>query len=123
LREASLLTSIQQSIHAVVDYGLPFCVHVEKGEKRNYLVETLLGNNLHSLLKKCGGIFKVKTFLLVAEQMIKRLELLHRKGFIHRSVGLKKWVFGRGEHRKKLYLVGYGRSKQYSKKGEHIEYS
>lgn len=60
---------------------------------------------------------------MVAEQMLKRLELLHSKGFIHRSITLKKWLLGNGQNNKKLYLIGFGRSKQYAKKGVHISYS
>lgn len=95
-REASLLTAIQTETNIVVDYGLPNCTYFWKGEKSQALVESLLGNDLHSLLKKCQGIFKIKTFLNIAEQMLKRLEFLHRKGFIHRGISLKKWVFGKG---------------------------
>lgn len=60
---------------------------------------------------------------MVAEQMLKRLDLLHSKGFIHRSITLKKWLLGKEQNSKKLYLVGFGRSKQIYKNGHHILYS
>jgi serine/threonine protein kinase len=60
---------------------------------------------------------------MLADQMLKRLEFLHRKEYIHRSISLRKWVMGEGETSKKLYLVGLSRSKHYLRKGQHLPYS
>ena len=51
---------------------------------RNVLVMNLLGPSLDGLLQKCGGMFTLKTTLMLAEQCITRLEVLHSKSYIHR---------------------------------------
>ena len=69
-------------------------------------------------------MFKINTFLMVAEQMLKRLEFLHRKEYIHRSLNLKKWAIGGSKKTcKTLYIVGLGKCKHYIKNGVHIPYS
>lgn len=55
--------------------------------------------------------------------MLKRLEALHLKGYIHRAISLKKWAMGLGENEKKLYLIGFGKGKHYRKNDTHIPYS
>ena len=62
-------------------------------------------------------MFRIRTFLMVADQMLKRLEFLHRKEYIHRNIAIRKWTIGIGESSKKIYLVGFGKCKHYLKNG------
>lgn len=48
------------------------------------LVMDLMGPSLEDLFNKCGRKFSLKTVLLLAEQMVKRIEYIHFKNFIHR---------------------------------------
>ena len=59
---------------------------------------------------------------MLAEQMLKRLEFLHRQGYLHRSISLKKFMIGLNNNSKKLYLVGLGKGKRYIKDGVHIPF-
>lgn len=50
-----------------------------------FIVLDYLGPSLEVKLKQCES-FRPKTFLTLADQMLKRLEYLHRKGYIHRNI-------------------------------------
>ena len=41
---------------------------------------------MEKLLKYAKGKFSLKTVLLLADQMISRLEHLHSKGYVHRDI-------------------------------------
>ena len=43
----------------------------------NYVIVSLLGPNLDQLLKLCSGSFSVKTTMIIALQILDRLESLH----------------------------------------------
>jgi serine/threonine protein kinase len=60
------------------------------------LVMTFVGPSLADLFTACNSKFSLKTVLLLAEQMISRLETLHSKGFIHRDVKPENFLMGVG---------------------------
>lgn len=122
LREATILKNIQEEYTLMVDYGLPLCHCAGREGKYNFALIDLYSDTLLNLLKKCKGIFKIKTFIMLAEQMLKRLEFLHRQGYLHRSISLKKFMIGLENNSKKLYMVGLGKGKIYIKDGVHIPF-
>jgi len=58
------------------------------GTERDYnvLVMDLLGPSLEDLFNFCGRRFTMKTVLMLADQMISRIEYVHNKSFIHRDI-------------------------------------
>ena len=63
-------------------------------EKKNIIVESLLGPSLDKLFKFCGRIFPLKTVCLIGIEMIKRLETMHDKGIIHRDLKPNNLTWG-----------------------------
>merc|ERR1712003_322129 len=62
---------------------------------------------------------KVKTVVLVAEQILQRIEYLHSKGIVHRDIKPENFMFGVSEKIHHLYLIDFGLSKTYFDAGKH----
>lgn len=55
-------------------------------QQYNILVMDLLGPSLEDLFNFCSRRFTMKTVLMLADQMIGRIEFIHNKNFIHRDI-------------------------------------
>ena len=124
------------------------------GQEKDYnvLVMDLLGPSLEELFNYCSRRFTMKTVLMLADQMMGRIEYVHTKNFIHRDIKPDNFLMGAGSHcnmclecqarkRKRgmsgstsqdpassnsnqLFLVDFGLAKRYrdSKTKQHIPY-
>ncbi|XP_066397995.1 uncharacterized protein [Miscanthus floridulus] len=66
--------------------------HVE-GEY-NVMVIDLFGPSLEDLFNYCSRKFSLKTLLMLADQMINRVEYMHQKGFLHRDIKPDNFLMG-----------------------------
>ncbi|KAL7672301.1 hypothetical protein ACOME3_007190 [Neoechinorhynchus agilis] len=78
------------------------------------LVTDLLGPNLEELFNYCGRKFSLKTVLMLADQMIDRIEYVHSCGYIHRDIKPDNFVMGANTLGNIVYLVDFGLAKKYS---------
>lgn len=90
----------------------------------NVMVSDLLGPNMEDLFNFCGRQFSLKTSLMLADQMLARVEYVHNKNFIHRDLKPDNFLMGIGRQCNKVFLVDFGLAKKYrdTKTRTHITY-
>ncbi|KAK3085808.1 hypothetical protein FSP39_008909 [Pinctada imbricata] len=95
-----------------------------KAPEYNILVMDLLGPSLEDLFNFCSRRFTMKTVLMLADQMIGRIEYVHNKNFIHRDIKPDNFLMGIGRHCNKVFLIDFGLAKKYrdSRTRTHIPY-
>lgn len=96
------------------------------GQERDYnvLVIDLLGPSLEDLFNFCSRKFTMKTVLMLADQMIGRIEYFHNKNFIHRDIKPDNFLMGISKSCNKLYIIDFGLAKKFrdSRSKQHIPY-
>lgn len=88
------------------------------------MVIELLGKSLAEHHRNCQMKFSLRTVLMIADQLLSRIEFMHDKGFIHRDLKPDNIVTGLDKKSNVLYLIDFGLSKRYidSKTKKHIPY-
>ncbi|KAI0988290.1 hypothetical protein GJ496_003160 [Pomphorhynchus laevis] len=103
-------------------YGFPRVFSYGRLTNSKYLSMDLLGDNLATLVKRCGGSFTQKTIMMIALQCIERLRDLHYIGYLHRDVKPENILIGSTETTKAiLYFVDFGLAKAFNaqRSGRH----
>uniref|UniRef100_A0A5S6QUH8 non-specific serine/threonine protein kinase n=1 Tax=Trichuris muris TaxID=70415 RepID=A0A5S6QUH8_TRIMR len=81
--------------------------------ENSILVMDLLGPSLEDLFNFCSRRFSMKTVLMLADQMIGRIEFVHVKNFIHRDIKPDNFLMGIGRHCNKLFVIDFGLAKKF----------
>jgi serine/threonine protein kinase len=108
-------TVLGQAIPQVHYYGV-------EGPK-NIMVMDLLGKSLEDLFAEAKRKFTLKTVLMIADQVLKRIEYVHSRRIIHRDIKPDNFVVGHGKNAHRIYIIDFGLAKKFlSSTGVHIKY-
>ena len=105
-------------------YGIPGVKWFGPEGDYNVLVIDLLGPSLEDLFNYCGKRFSLKTVLMLADQMIARLEFMHSRSYIHRDVKPDNFLIGTGSRKHICHVIDFGLAKKFQdpRNGRHIPY-
>lgn len=115
-------TKIYRSLHGIV--GIPAVRWYGVEGDYNVMVIDLLGKSLEDLFNDCGRRFNLKTVLMLADQLLCRLEIVHTKSYIHRDIKPDNFLMGRAGRRHVAYVIDFGLAKLYRdpRTNRHIPY-
>jgi serine/threonine protein kinase len=72
------------------------------------LVFELLGPNLEDLFRYCGNQFSLKTTLMLADQLLRRIQILHSNNYLHRDIKPENFLLGTGQQGNVVYMTDLG---------------
>lgn len=104
--------------------GIPYVRWYGVEGEYNVMVMDLLGPSLEDLFNYCGRKFSLKTVLMLADQMLRRIEYVQMKNFIHRDIKPDNFLMGLSKRGNQVFLIDFGLAKKYRdpKTHQHIPY-
>ncbi|GJC98094.1 casein kinase i [Colletotrichum higginsianum] len=109
-----------------IEAGIPNVYYFGQEGLHNILVIDLLGPSLEDLFDHCGRRFTIKTVVMVAKQMLSRVQTIHEKNLIYRDIKPDNFLIGRPGTKAAnvIHVVDFGMAKQYRdpKTKQHIPY-
>lgn len=102
--------------------GFPKIYEFIKLKKQHICVMDYLGPSLDDLFEFCNNKFSIKTVLMIAIQVLNRIEYLHLNGYIHRDIKPDNFLIGTSKYKSRIYMIDLGLCKNFLPNGNHIEY-
>ncbi|CCD26676.1 uncharacterized protein NDAI_0I01070 [Naumovozyma dairenensis CBS 421] len=93
--------------------GIPFIRWFGREGEYNAMVMDLLGPSLEDLFNYCHRKFSFKTVIMLALQMICRVQYIHGRSFIHRDIKPDNFLMGTGRRGSTVHVIDFGLSKKY----------
>ena len=98
--------------------GIPELKYYGEYQNYNVLIEPFLGNSLRNLFSENNNKFLLNDILLIAIQILNRLEFIHNKGIIHCDIKPDNFI----PEKNIIYIIDFGLSTFYIINKKHIEF-
>lgn len=100
--------------------GFPSVKHFKREKTYNFIAMELLGPNIEELYSANEYMFSIKSICIMANQMITRLESLHKYSYIHRDIKPENFMIGRYVKASTIYLCDMGLCKKFRTSNQNI---
>src|SRR5690349_10141973 len=77
------------------------------------MVTDIYGPSLADLLKYCKHKFSLKTTLIIADQLLERLEWIHSKNLVYNDIDPENFLVGLLKKADKIFVVDYGNCRKF----------
>lgn len=90
----------------------------------NVMVMDLLGPSLEEYFRFCDRTISLKSVLMLADQMLSRIEYVHGNSLVHRDIKPENFLLGLGRQSNQVYIIDFGLAKKYRDLGslEHVPF-
>ncbi|KAG1717675.1 hypothetical protein EDB19DRAFT_1183752 [Suillus lakei] len=104
--------------------GIPSCKWSGMKGGAHFLVLDRVGANLEQLRRVCRGELSLKTVVILAVEMLDRIEFVHSRGLVLRDIKPENFAMGAGGKSDIVYLFDFGLAKLYvdPSTGTHIPF-
>ncbi|KAF3670257.1 Casein kinase I isoform delta [Capsicum annuum] len=102
-----------KSKHPQLHYESKLYRLLQGGSEYKTMVIDLLGPSLEDVFHYCNRRFTLKTTLMLADQMIDRVEYMQSRGFLHRDIKPGNFLMGLGRKANQVYMINSGLAKEY----------
>jgi len=105
----------EQSVYEVMGggIGIPRVIFSSCVNDFRCLGMERLGPSLEDFFNYCNRRFSLKTVLMLADQLLARVEYMHIKNYIHRDIKPENFLMGNGHSCNTVYVIDLGLAKKY----------
>jgi casein kinase I homolog HRR25 len=84
------------------------------------MIIDLLGRSIEDFFDFCDRKFSLKMVLLLADQLISRVEYIHATSFVHRDIKPENLLMGMARLGNVVHIIDFGLAKEYRGPETHI---